>query len=218
MFKKISILLTVVLLSSCAITDVVVKTAKILVNPDLKVGEDKDQPAYVSLSINAALDANVNLYSEDDIAAKGTPLSFKILQLKDDSLFKGADFESINKDLEGVLKSSYIDHEDYEIEPGDFKFIELFKVDEDTHFIAVVASYNNYQKIEWKSLTKIKPYGNKYRIHVQFDTDKVEIKREGERKDKPAPVKKPSIKKGNSARNTEIELIKYTKYFHHIKG
>jgi len=179
--KKLIIILSVMLLVSCGtIKDVVMKTVKVVSDPSIKVGENKDQATKVSLSINASNNININLYSEDSDESKSTPLEFKVIQLKDNSLFQGIDFDSLSKSLKKALGTTYLNHDDYVIEPGQFKYVDFEDVDVKAKYIAVIGFYNDIDNSTWKAITKIKPTGNEYSILLQFYDNKMEIKKEGD--------------------------------------
>ncbi len=87
---------------------------------------------------------------------QATPISLKIIQLKDDSLFMSADYSSLEKDLKGSLGKTYLDHDEYIIDPKQFKYIDFSEVDEDTHYIAVLAFYRDYNNVKWERYHKDK--------------------------------------------------------------
>jgi len=108
------------------------------------------------------------------------PISFKVIMLRDDSLLLSADKESLDSDMEEVLKKNYIDHEDYVLTPGEFKFIRFSEIDEDTRYIAVVADYRDEQHSVWKATYKVEATGNKYPLHIHLKRNEVDILAEEE--------------------------------------
>ena len=107
-----------------------------------------------------------------------TPIAFKVLQLTDDSLLINASPQSMADDLKKTLGSTYIRADDYLLNPGQFKFIDLRALDEDTRFIAVIASYHNTDVGQWKQRLRVEPKGRQYAVLVQLDAAQVSLKGE----------------------------------------
>lgn len=141
--------------------------------------KDKEPSSTFTLSIQASKDINANPYSvtENKKSLKGTPLAFKIIQLKDDSLFKGADNETLVAKLKKTLGTTYLVHDDYEIEPGVFKFVEAEEIKNNTRFIAVLASYHDMEYAVTRAITRVKSRGKEYHILVHFQAKGCSIKK-----------------------------------------
>lgn len=164
----------------CAnVGDAVKKTYEVIMDPSIQVGKAEDQPSKVSLTMVADEDINFNQFVESETPEKGTPISFKVIQLKDDSLFLGADFDSLFLDLEKELGKTYVSHDDYVIEPGEYKYVNLFPVEKDVSFIAVFAMYSNFDKATWKVITEINPLSKEYPLYLKFTQNAVELRQEG---------------------------------------
>lgn len=103
------------------------------------------------------------------------PISFKILMLRDDSLLLSADQESLTNDLEKTLGKNYIDHDDYVLTPGEFKFINFTSIDTETRYIGVIADYRDGTQATWKVAFKVDPTGSKYPLHVHLKRNEVVI-------------------------------------------
>jgi type VI secretion system VasD/TssJ family lipoprotein len=108
------------------------------------------------------------------------PISFKIVMLRDDSLLLSADKESLDSDIEEALKKNYIDHEDYVLTPGEFKFIRFTEIDEDTRYIGIIADYRDSQHSVWKAAYKVEATGSKYPLHIHLKRNEVDILSEDE--------------------------------------
>ncbi|MEE9412690.1 MAG: type VI secretion system lipoprotein TssJ [Methylococcales bacterium] len=108
------------------------------------------------------------------------PISFKILMLRDDSLLLSADIESLTTDLKKTLGQNYIDHDDYVLTPGEFKFINYSRVDPETRYVAVIADYRDAGNAIWKKAYKVEPTGSTYPLHVHLRRNAVDILAEGE--------------------------------------
>jgi type VI secretion system VasD/TssJ family lipoprotein len=107
-----------------------------------------------------------------------TPIAFKVLQLTDDSLLVNASPQAMADDLKKTLGSTYIRADDYLLNPGQFKFIDLRALDEDTRFIAVIANYHSTDVGQWKQRLRVEPKGRQYAVLVQLDAAQVSLKGE----------------------------------------
>lgn len=107
-----------------------------------------------------------------------TPIAFKVLQLTDDSLLANASPQALTEDLKKTLGSTYIRADDYLLQPGQFKFVDLRALDEDTRFIAVIANYHSDEVGQWKQRLRVEPKGRQYAVLVQLDATQVSLKGE----------------------------------------
>ncbi len=107
-----------------------------------------------------------------------TPIAFKVVQLTDDSLLVNASPQAMAEDLKKTLGSTYIRADDYLLQPGQFKFVDLRPLDEDTRFIAVIANYHSADVGQWKQHLRVEPKGRQYAVLVQLDAEQVSLKRE----------------------------------------
>lgn len=104
-----------------------------------------------------------------------TPIAFKILQLKDDSLLLNASQQALALDLKKTLGSTYIRDDDYLLKPGQFKFVNFQPIDENTRYLAVIASYHTASDTQWKQSIRLEPTGRKYALLVNLDDTRVEL-------------------------------------------
>ncbi len=107
-----------------------------------------------------------------------TPIAFKVLQLSDDSLLANASPQALANDLKTALGSTYIRADDYLLNPGQFKFVDLRPLDEDTRFIAVIAQYHSADAGQWKQRLRIEPRGRQYAVLVRLGATQVSLKGE----------------------------------------
>ena len=114
-----------------------------------------------------------------DMVSGSTPIAFKVVQLRDDSLLLSADFQSIQDDLKGSLGQNYVSHEDYVLVPGQFKFVDFIDIDPKTRFIAIIADYNDIENATWKVVIKVDSKGSKYPLYVQLRKSDIVIRKEG---------------------------------------
>ena len=153
---------------------VVSKTGKVLWDPDIPVGYAEDLPSRIDLAMVAEQDVNPNE------ALNPTPIAFQIIELRDSSLLMAADFDQLLSNLKSSLGRNYIDHSDYTVVPGEFKFVEPFDVSADTRFIGVIAFYAYPNQSQWKKVVKVDPLGRRYHLLVNLRQREVQLKRAGE--------------------------------------
>ncbi len=110
-----------------------------------------------------------------DTPGNATPVGFRVLQLKDDSMLENADPERLRKDPDKALGSTLLASDDYILVPGQFKFIEFAEVDEDTRYIAVVADFHAPNAERWHDVFRIEPRGRKYPLMVMLQGSRVAI-------------------------------------------
>ncbi|TBU84477.1 type VI secretion system lipoprotein TssJ [Phytopseudomonas dryadis] len=121
--------------------------------------------------------------------AVATPITFKVLQLKDDSLFLNADHDLLTKNLKKALGKTYLDDDDYILQPGQFKFIDYVDIHEDTRYLAVFASFHDQDNATWKQVLRLEPTGHKYALLVTLHDTAVAITEERYRQPLPRPTK-----------------------------
>lgn len=118
-----------------------------------------------------------------------TPISFKVLQLKDDSLLLNADSMQLAKDLKKALGSTYVAEDDYVLQPGQFKFINFSRINPDTRYVAIVADFHDQNGAVWKQVFRLEPAGRKYALLMTLQGNRVTIVDESYRP--PQPRSKP---------------------------
>lgn len=106
------------------------------------------------------------------------PVEVTVYQLKDDGRFLSADFDQLRADPKQALGKTYLEHDDFVVRPGQFKFVRFFPVKEQTQFIAVVASYEDIDSIVWKAIARIEPTGGRYPLLVSLGKHGVRIQKE----------------------------------------
>ena len=107
-----------------------------------------------------------------------TPITFKVLQLKDDSVLLNSDFGSLSKDLKKALGSTYLADDDYVLKPGQFKFVNFESLKQGTNYVAVIASFHDTDNATWKKIFRVQPKGHSYSLLVTFDDAQVDIQDE----------------------------------------
>lgn len=144
---------TLLLLTACGGIEAAGKIAKVIADPGIQVGDKKQQPTVVSLSLVAEDILNLNFEGD------ATPIQIDFFQLKDNSRFVAADYDSIANDPKYILGSSYIEQEEYFIEPSDNKYIDDIELDSKTKYIGIVAHYADIEEVIWKKIVKVNALG-----------------------------------------------------------
>jgi type VI secretion system protein VasD len=127
-------------------------------------------PSRVTYSLNTSDNVNPNLRGD------GTAIELQIFELEDDSMFLSADYESLVTNAKKNLKSNYLEHKDFVLLPGQFKFIEYFELHQDTRFIGVMGRYAHPESAQWKKLVQVKARDKTYHMMIMFDDSEVKLK------------------------------------------
>jgi type VI secretion system protein VasD len=170
-FSKWSLLVIVMALVGCSTPyNAVTKTAKVLWNPDIPVGFPEDLPSRVDVTLLAEPNVNPN----ESMAP--TPISFQVIEMTDSSRLMAADFDQLLGELKPSLGKNYVDHSDYTLVPGQFKFVEPFEISKDTRFIGVIAFYAYPNLSQWKKVVRVDPIGGRYHLLVNLREREVQLR------------------------------------------
>lgn len=104
-----------------------------------------------------------------------TPIAFRVMQLKDDSMLENVNPELLRNDPKKALGSTLLAADDYTLAPGQFKFIDFTAIDEKTRYIAVVADFHEPNAERGHDVFRIEPRGRKYPLMVTLQTTRVAI-------------------------------------------
>jgi len=148
------------------------KLGRVIWDPSVPVGHPEDQPSAVRLSLVADEDVNPNSEGE------GTPLMFRVMQLKDDSMLMAASYEELEEELEDALGTNYLDHDDFTLLPGQFKNFFLDELDSDARYIGLVAYYAMPDEAQWKKALRVEPRGRDYNLLVHLRRHEADLKDE----------------------------------------
>jgi len=114
-----------------------------------------------------------------------TPIAFKVLQLKDDSLLLNADPDQLAKDLKKALGSTYVVEDDYVLQPGQFKFIDFARIEPATRYVAIIADFHDPNGAVWKHAFRLEPTGRRYALLMTLHGNRVAITDESYRPPQP---------------------------------
>ncbi|KXF83060.1 type VI secretion system lipoprotein TssJ [Enterovibrio coralii] len=132
------------------------------------VDDPANEPTTVTYSLVASKAANPNINGD------GTPIELQVFELEDDSMFLSSDYQHLSDNAKSALKNNYVDHKDYVLIPGQFKFINTFELEDDTNYIAIMGRFADPDLSEWKKVVKVLPTGHQY--HLLFYIDQNEIR------------------------------------------
>ncbi|TXE21955.1 type VI secretion system lipoprotein TssJ [Serratia ureilytica] len=150
------------------------KMAKVAMNPDIQVGNHDDQPSTVSFSLVGEQDMNPNESGE------ASPVEFQIVMLSEDSRLLASDYDQITADLPKALAKNYLDHQDYTLLPGQFKYLPAAELDKKTRYIGVVARYADPDSTEWRKVIPVKSTGRHYQVLVHLRMNEVDLQQQTE--------------------------------------
>ncbi|PVZ68778.1 type VI secretion system lipoprotein TssJ [Pelagibaculum spongiae] len=145
------------------------KTAKVIWQPDIPVGEPQNLPTKITYSLVAQNWLNPNPSGDS------SPIEFNVFQLEDDAMFLAADYDQLNTQYEKSLGTNYLDHSEYALLPGQFKFIGPFNVEDDANYIGIVAKFSDPERSLWKKVIKVKPIGREYHLLMMFAAQDVTL-------------------------------------------
>ncbi|NBA94148.1 type VI secretion system lipoprotein TssJ [Pseudomonas sp. R5(2019)] len=137
-----------------------------------------DSEAAANLALGQYL-TGVSLDTAPDLTLatpnSATPIAFRILQLKDDTLLENADPNLLRIAPKKALGSTYVSSDDYILVPGQFKHIDFGSLDEKTRYIAVVADFHAPNALRSQDVFRLEPRGRKYALLVTLQNTRVAI-------------------------------------------
>ncbi|WJV25563.1 MULTISPECIES: type VI secretion system lipoprotein TssJ [Pseudomonas] len=104
-----------------------------------------------------------------------TPIAFRIVQLKDDSMLLNASADQLQQNMKKALGSTYLSADDYVLVPGQYKFINFRPIAEEANYIAVVADFRDPSEAVWKEVFRLEPKGRKYALLIALQGTRVSI-------------------------------------------
>ncbi len=168
--KSLLILSSLLFISSCGDQiKAIGKAGKVLMNPDIPVGDNSEQATVVKLYVRSTKDIN------PDISGKPSPVRLQIYQLKSDHLFMNTDYYSLNSDPKEALGTTYISHEEYEILPDAWVPIKEIELNAKTEAIGVLAFFNDMDNSEWRTAKDVKSKGQVYDYLILLNRKDVRI-------------------------------------------
>lgn len=165
-------LLCSLLLLSLAGCSTLGKLTDVLMNPDIQVGPVGEQPSTLAISLVAEPDVNPN------DSGDASPIEFQLVTLAEDSRLLATDYDLVTRDLKKALGKNYLDHQDYTLLPGQFKYLPPVKLEEKTRYLGVIAHYASPDRAEWRKVVKLRSTGQTYQVLVHLRPNEVELRTE----------------------------------------
>ncbi|MBK5072165.1 type VI secretion system lipoprotein TssJ [Budviciaceae bacterium CWB-B4] len=159
------------MLSGCEVSK---KVYTVVTDPDVPVGYPDQNPSEIEFTLLADKNINPNLEGE------ASPTDIQVIYLEDDSKLLSTDYYQVaTEPLDKILGKNYIDHQDYTLEPGQFKPLKSMKIEAKTQFLAVIAHYTGSDtgEVYWMDIVDIDGVGQKYKILIHLRAGEVEIKK-----------------------------------------
>lgn len=156
MNKPLFMLLSLLLLSACSSTEPY---------------EPAKEPTKVTFSLLTDEGVNPSIWGE------ASPVEIQVFELQDDSMFMSADYDQLKDDYKKALRSNFVKNYDYVLTPGQFKFVNPFELDENTHYIGVMAHFSDPEISEWKKAVKVLNTGREYHLLMFFKDYNVKLDR-----------------------------------------
>jgi type VI secretion system protein VasD len=87
-----------------------------------------------------------------DVAGRPSPIVIRVYQLKEEGAFNSANYYALIDKESETLGASLIWREEYELQPGSTRELQL-KIPPEARFLAAVAGYRNLNDSRWKALS-----------------------------------------------------------------
>ncbi|AJR00289.1 type VI secretion system lipoprotein TssJ [Hafnia paralvei] len=132
-------------------------------------------PSTLGLTLLADKDINPN---GENVAS---PLAFQVILMSEDSKLLAADYDQLTaKEMKDVLGKNYIDHQDFTLLPGQYKYIQPAELDSKVRYVGIAAYYSQPNGAQWKKVLKLAPIGHNYQVLVHLHKADVDMRKESE--------------------------------------
>lgn len=132
-------------------------------------------PSQAGLTLLADSDINPN---ESQAAS---PASFQVIWMSEDSKLLATDIDQLTtKKIEDVLDKNYVNHQDFTLIPGQYKYLPPVELEKETRFIGVAVYFSQPNATQWKKVIKVSPIGHRYQILIHLHKNSVDILKESE--------------------------------------
>jgi type VI secretion system protein VasD len=88
-----------------------------------------------------------------DNSGRASPVVVRLFQLKNDGEFATADFFALYDKEKETLGASFISREEYVLNPGETRALEL-AVNPDARFVAALAAFRDIRSAQWRAITR----------------------------------------------------------------
>jgi type VI secretion system protein VasD len=166
--------LLVVLIAGISGCSTLGKLGQIILNPDIQVGDTQSQPSTLGIALLAEPKVN------PDSSGNGQPIAVQIVQLAEESRLLASDYDQIRRDLPAALGKNYLDHQDYSLLPGQFRYLSASPLSAQTRYLGVIAHYADPEQAQWRQLIRLDPLGHHYQLLVQLQSHTIHLQRDEE--------------------------------------
>jgi type VI secretion system protein VasD len=104
------------------------------------------KPVVAKAQISVSADVN------PDSSGRASPIVVRVYQLRGDAEFTGAEFFALYDKEKETLGASLISREEYVLQPGEQKALEL-PLSREARFVGAIAAYRNIQTARWRAIT-----------------------------------------------------------------
>jgi type VI secretion system protein VasD len=87
-----------------------------------------------------------------DDAGRPSPIVVRVYQLKEEGAFNSANYYALVDKEQETLGQSLVSREEYELQPGTTRELQL-KIPPESRYLGAVAAYRNLNNSKWKSLS-----------------------------------------------------------------
>jgi type VI secretion system protein VasD len=87
-----------------------------------------------------------------DVAGRPSPIVVRVYQLKEEGAFNSANYYALMDKEQETLGQSLVSREEYELQPGTTRELQL-KIPPESRYLAAVAAYRNLNDSRWKALS-----------------------------------------------------------------
>jgi type VI secretion system protein VasD len=87
-----------------------------------------------------------------DLAGRPSPIVVRVYQLKEEGAFNSANYYALIDKEQETLGQSLVSREEYELQPGTTREVQL-KIPPESRYLGAVAGYRNLNNSKWKALS-----------------------------------------------------------------
>ena len=86
-----------------------------------------------------------------DVHGRPSPVVVRVFELKNDAEFNGADFFALYEREKETLGASFIQREEYVLQPGENKDL-LMPMSRDARYVGVIAAFRDIRGARWRAI------------------------------------------------------------------
>lgn len=152
--RSLTLCLALAALAGCAVDDAIKKISQVILDPQIEVGPQEEQPATIVLHAYASAEMNPNFKGDP------APATLKIIALGSDHLFLSSDFFSLSLDMEMTLSKTMIELvSEEQVVPDSYKILGPFDVPKGTKRIGVMADFVDFETSVWRDTIVVEEMG-----------------------------------------------------------